>query len=80
MIFHLGDGLGDKANIRRLIAFAAMGHGGEIGRIGFDEYALQRNFPDDFTQGIGILESDDAGEGKIETQIQVSTRSLRNSP
>ena len=55
-----GRGGGDEG---RAIAFAAVGHGREIGRIGLHEDAVGGEPAGDLAQGIGIAEGEDAREG-----------------
>src|SRR5919106_920468 len=45
---NLGYGLDDFGDERRFVAFPAMGHGGEVRGIGFDEKPIGWHHPGDF--------------------------------
>ncbi len=54
----------------RLVSFAAMGHGREIGAVCFQKKPVHRRLPDNFLQHFGPVKSNDAGHGKIKSQIE----------
>src|SRR5580704_14602559 len=55
---------------RRLIAFAAMRDGREIGRVGFEQQALERSNPRRLANGISLGEREHAAEAQMKSEIQ----------
>ncbi len=59
----LRDDAGGRGDEGRLVALAAMRHGREVGRVGLDEQAVERDVAGDVAQFVGVLEGHDAGKG-----------------
>src|SRR6185437_2257565 len=66
--------LGRLEHIGRLVALAAMAAGGEIGRVGLDEYAVCRQALRDGAKLIRFFEGEAAGERDEETKRDRSLR------
>src|ERR1039457_1983826 len=60
----------------RFIGFTAVRYWRQIGRIGFDQYALQGHGLRDILDRNRVLKSDDARKGNIEIQLQSRLRDL----
>src|SRR5688572_16837310 len=71
-----GDLLGHVLHQRGLVGLPAVGHRREVGRIGFDQHALQRHLTRDLPQRRRVLEGDDPGKGDVEAQRQRRARDL----
>ena len=57
-----GGGVGEEGGFVELAA--ALGFGGEVGCVGFEEEAVQGGSLDDFAEVVGFLVGDDAGEAE----------------
>src|SRR6202035_4402519 len=57
-------------DVSGLVAFAAVGLGGEVGRVGFDQDAVKRYFPCDIAKVLGLRISGVAGEGNHEAGVE----------
>src|SRR5579863_3775729 len=56
------DELGDLLDVGGFATLAAIGHGREVGAVGLEHEALERHGGDGVTDGLRVLERDDAGE------------------
>ena len=57
-----GDFFGNKQSVRRLAAFASVGHGGKVGAIGLNHKRIRGNGGNDVANESGIFEGDYTGE------------------
>ena len=64
------DRLADMAHPRRLVALAAVRHRREVGTVGLDQHAVERNAARDLLQLDRVLERDDARERDVEAEVE----------
>ena len=76
---HLGQQRGGVDTIGGLVALAAIGHGREVRRVGFDEDAVERHVAGDVAQLLGLLEGQDAGERHVEPSSRPVSASSRDA-
>src|SRR5438552_2161297 len=63
----------------RLVALAALGHGGQIGRVGLNQDAVERHFPGCLANVSGFWKTDISGEGDKEPHVQSAAGVLPTS-
>ena len=64
--------LRNQPNMLGFVAFAAMRHGGEEGRVGLDQQAVAGDEADRRAQGVGVAEGDDARDREEQAQVEVA--------
>ena len=65
-----GDFFGHMKHIGGFVGPAAMWRRRQVGRVGLDQHAIERDKLRDFLEGLGVLEGDDAGKGDVKTQVE----------